>query len=197
MVWDSEEALPINSVSFNESEYVQVGEDKEADDTLRARIYSLISLESIELGVSLYYEQLLTTVGAVAHVTLDSVDDTNATLYYTLYGESGQVSPAVVTEAETVFEAAKMRTDKGVLSSAESEAINITVSRSGGGTDSEIINAVNDYFLNLKRGENYESCFVYDELHDTWPEMVFRLNPGNLDLPTGRFFVPNTTVELI
>lgn len=197
LVWDSEDPLPINSVTFSESEYDQVGEDKESDDGLRSRIYSLISLESIELGVNLYYEQLLKTVGGVAHVTLDSVDDSDATLNYTLYGESGQLSQSIVDDALVVFNAAKMRTDKGVLSSAAAQNIDITVSRSGGGSDAEIINAVGDYFLELTRGENFESCFLYDELHDTWPEMVFRLNPTNLDLPTGKFFVPNTTVEAL
>ncbi len=195
--WDCEEALPINTVVYQESEFDQVGEDKEDDDTLRERIFSLISLESIELGISLYYEQLLKTVAGVAHVVLDSVDDSDATLNFSLYGESGQLSQEVMDNALDTFNGAKMRTDKGVLTSAETLSIDITVSRTGGGADSEIISQVSDYFLSLERGEDYESCFLYDLLHDEWPEMVFRLSPQNMDLPTGKFFVPDTTVEAI
>lgn len=195
--WDSEDALPLTSISFEETEFVQSGEDPEGDDTLRGRVYALKSLEAIELGIDLYYTQLLKTIAGVAHVTLDSVDDTDATLNYTLYGATGQLTQETLDEAQAAFDAGKMRTDKGVLSLASPYALDITVSRTGGGTDTEIINAVSDHFLNMDRGQDFESYLLYDELHDLWSSMVFRITPQYYDLPTGYYFVPNTTVEEI
>ena len=195
--WDCEEALPINAVSFEEVDYVQTGEDPETDDSLRGRVYALKSLEAIELGIDLYYTQLLKTVAGVAHVTLDSVDDTTATLNYTLYGATGQLTQETLDEAQAVFDANKMRTDKGVLSLATPYALAITIEQTGGGTDTEIINAVSDHFQSMERGENFESCFLYDHLDAIWPEMIVRITPQNFDLPTGSYFVPNTTVQEI
>jgi len=195
--WDSEDALPINTVGFEELTFVQSGEDPETDTSLRGRVYALKSLEAIELGIDLYYTQLIKTVPGVAHVTLDSVDDQDATLNYTLYGATGQLTQETLDLAQATFDSGKMRTDKGVLALATPYNLDITISRTGGGTESEIVNAVNDHFLELERGENFESCFLYDKLHDRWTEMVFRITPQNFDLPTGNYFVPNTTVEEI
>ncbi|MBU2514508.1 baseplate J/gp47 family protein [bacterium] len=195
--WDCEEALPINSVAFNESTYVQSGEDPETDDSLRGRVYALKSLEAIELGIDLYYTQLIKTVAGVAHVTLDSVDDQNATLYYTLYGATGQLTQETLDTAQDRFDSSKMRTDKGVLSLASPLLLELTVSRSGGGTESEIINAVNDHFLAMERGEDFESCFLYNSLEKKWPEATFRISPAYFTLPTGNYFVPDTTIEEI
>ncbi len=195
--WDSEEVLPINSVAFSESTFVQSGEDPETDDALRGRVYALKSLEAIELGIDLYYTQLIKTVAGVAHVTLDSVDDSDATLNYTLYGATGQLTQETLDAAQAAFDSGKMRTDKGVLSLAAPFALDLTISRTGGGTNTEIINAVSDHFLAMDRGEDFESYLLYDTLHDLWPEMVFRISPQNYDLPTGSYFVPNSTVEEI
>jgi baseplate J-like protein len=195
--WDSEDALPLTSVSFEEVTFVTNGEDPETDDSLRDRVYALKSLEAIELGIDLYYTQLLKTIAGVAHVTLDSVDDQTATLNYTLYGATGQLTQETLDEAQAAFDSGKMRTDKGVLSLAEPFALDLTISRTGGGTDGEIINSVSNHFLNLERGENFESFLLYDKLHDEWPTMIFRINPQNYDLPIGNYFVPNTTVEEI
>ena len=177
--------------------FVQTGEDPEEDDALRERVYALKSLEAIELGIDLYYKQLIKTVAGVAHVTLDDVGDGDGSLYYTIYGSSGQLTQETLDEAQAAFDASKMRTDKGVLSLAASYGLDLTITRSGGGTDSEIINAVGNYFLGMERGEDFESCFLYDQLHELWPEMIFRITPQYVDLPTGSYFVPNTTVEAI
>lgn len=195
--WNCEEALPLNSIAFEESGFVQSGEDPETDASLRSRVYALKSLEAIELGIDLYYKQLLKTVAGVAHVTLDSVDDSDATLYYTLYGATGQLTQDTLDEAQAVFDANKMRTDKGVLALATPYSLSITISKTGGGTENEIINAVNQHFQSMERGEDFESCFLYDHLAESWPDMTVRITPQYAVLPIGNYFVPDTTVQEI
>ena len=194
LTWDSESPLPINSIQFNLTIYVVTGEDPELDDALRARIFSLRSLKAISLGINLFYQKLLMTVAGVNYALLESVDDANATLYYTIYGETGTPAPEIVTEAQTLFNESKMRTDKGVISGASSEAINITVSRNGGGTNDEIINLVADFFQSMDRGVNFESCFLIDQLVDTWAGMVVRVSPQFQVATISKYFVPVTTV---
>ncbi len=195
LVWASEEALPINSINFTSGSFAKTGEDPETDDALRNRVYALNSLELLEVGIDLYYENLLKTVPLVAHVTLDNVDDTDATLYYTLYGATGELTQNTLDEAQAIFDAGKMRTDKGVLALASAFTLDITIERKGGGTDSVIVNSVYDHFKDLKNGEDFEACTLYDYLNDLWPDMISRITPQSSALPAGRYFIPNTTVQ--
>ncbi len=197
LTWACEEALPINTIEFAFSDLVQTGENPEEDDTLRDRVYALKSLEVIETGIDLYYENLLKTVALVSYVTLDEVDPVDATLTYTIYGASGELTSQTQEEAQIVFDAGKMRTDKGLILLATAYPLAISISRTGGGTENEIINAVNNHFLELNRGADFEACDLYNTLDGLWPDMITRIVPQNIVLPPGRYFVPNTTIQEI
>ena len=194
LTWDSEDALPIDSISFDKTEYVQSGADPEEDEDLRSRILALESLKNIELGVFGYYETLLKTVSQVSYANLDDVDDSTGTMYFSLYGTSGTLGQGVIDEAQAVFDAGKMRTDKGVLAAAESENLDVTINRTGGGTETEVINAVDSFFKTDGRGIDFEASMLYDALADQWPQMIVRISPQNAVLPAGKYFAPITTV---
>ena len=201
--WASESQLPVNLISMNTLD--QSGTDPELDDPYRARIFDLRSLKSFILGGWLFYERLLKTVAGVVHVTLDTTDPNTGSMSMTLYGSTGTLPAQTLTDAQTLFDAKKMKTDQGVLSQATALNLNLTMLYKNGGLDAEMLQKVANYFQGIfngtkpgiTRGLSFEAAELHDYCQETWPNLVSRITPQSAVLPTGNYFVPVTTLGVL
>jgi len=202
--WASESQLPLDLVSYA-GVADNAGTDPEDDETYRVRLLNLKSLKNFLLGGWMYYERLIKTVSGVAQATLDSTDPNTGTMSITLYGVTGEVPGATLAEAQTTFDGKKMLTDQGNLSAAAPSNLAISLPYKNGGTNAEMLQAVADFFSGIAngtragivRGAGFESCDLHDYLQEDWPDIKTRISPISAALPTGKFFVPNTTLSAL
>ncbi len=202
--WACESQLSFSGITFAGVTDL-AGTDPEDDEAYRARIINLRSLKNFLLGGWLYYERLLKTVAGVAQCTLDSADPNTAMMSITLYGETGQVPGATLSEAQALFDAEKMKTDHGVLNAAAPLNIDIELLYKNGGTDAETRQKVADFFQGkmngtregIIQGTDFEASDLHDYAQETWPDLKTRITPQSMALPTGNFFTPTTTPGIL
>lgn len=192
---ECEAVLPLNSIENTEA--VVTGEGVESDELLRARIKAKRLAGNIFHNIEYKFTAALESVEHVQHAVLSSVDNTDATLYFTVYGE-GILGADVITACNQALENLPMATDKAVVSAAVPDDLALTVQIDATYIKNSVLDAIQKYFSELPKGDSYEATLLAAEIVEHIPDLKdkkIRINPAWQDLsPTG-FFRPSVTFK--
>lgn len=197
LVTESETVLPVTAITNASAVPVVSGIDPEDDATLRARVLAAKGAESFEIGVDPYYVRILKTAANVVDATLDSVNASTATIYYTIYG-SGSLAASDVTAAQTLIDSKKMLTDTIVVTAATAHTLALTVEIRGTYVQQQILDSVAAFFSDYPRSTDFEASPLIHHLHEQFEDIeALRVSPDTHTLPTGNYYVPSTTVQVL
>lgn len=184
-----ERSIPVTSIANYEQ--VVTGANVETDDELRARIQDKRFANKLEYGVEQKYISALKSVAEVKHAILASVDDSDATMNFTVYGD-GILSQEKIDEAQLTLQDYLMETDKSVVTGATPEALVLTVKINTTYDETDVRTKIGDWFAMQTKDANFESSLLIDHLYEqypAWEDVVpIRIDPPYDDLSSSSFY---------
>ncbi|MBL4860091.1 MAG: baseplate J/gp47 family protein [Acinetobacter sp.] len=188
-----ESALSVTSIS--NIEILTYGQNADTEQISIDRIISLKAGE-IDYGVEDKYITLIKSAGGISAALLDNVDD-EGIHYFTLFGESGPVSQSVADNAQIVFDARCMTSDRAVMLAASPQPLALTISIDNTYDETTIRSQI-DAYLGTIMALNFESSLLVDHITDHITQLenrAIRISPEFMKRGIGKYWVPTVNFE--